>query len=56
MVYQRGGVCWEPPEFIDFIHPDYVFKLEKALYDLKQALRAWYERLSTFLISNGFMV
>ena len=41
--------------FVDPIHPDFVFKLDKALYDLKQAPRAWYVRLSTFLISNGFV-
>ena len=31
-----------------------MFKLSKALYSLKQAPRAWYERLSKFLIKNGF--
>jgi len=25
------------------------------LYGLRQAPRAWYERLSTFLLSNGFV-
>ena len=28
--------------------------MTKALYGLKQPPRAWYERLSKFLISNGF--
>nr|GEZ62885.1 hypothetical protein [Tanacetum cinerariifolium] len=29
-------------------------KVEKALYGLHQAPRAWYERLSTYLLENGF--
>ncbi|GJY12740.1 putative ribonuclease H-like domain-containing protein [Tanacetum coccineum] len=29
-------------------------EVEKALYGLHQALRAWYETLSTYLIENGF--
>lgn len=28
--------------------------LKKALYDLKQAPRAWYEILTEFLINNGY--
>ena len=44
----------QPPRFVDPTHPDFVFKLDKALYGLIQAPRAWYERLSSFLISNGF--
>ncbi|GKC03860.1 putative ribonuclease H-like domain-containing protein [Tanacetum coccineum] len=30
------------------------FKLQKALYGLHQAPRAWYETLSTYLFDNGF--
>ena len=35
--------------FVDHAHPDYVFKLEKALYNLKQAPRAWFKGLVFFL-------
>jgi len=35
-------------------NPDYVFKLKKAMYGLKQAPRQWYERLSNFLLSQGY--
>ncbi|GJY66910.1 putative ribonuclease H-like domain-containing protein [Tanacetum coccineum] len=40
---------FEDPEFIDR-----VYKVEKALYGLHQAPRAWYETLSTYLLDNGF--
>nr|GEW36124.1 hypothetical protein [Tanacetum cinerariifolium] len=42
--------------FMDPDHPNHVYKLKKALYGLKQALRAWYDMLSSFLISQGFLV
>nr|GFA05132.1 Gag-Pol polyprotein [Tanacetum cinerariifolium] len=44
----------QPDGFVDPYHPDKVYRLEKALYGLKQAPRAWYDELSTFLVSKGF--
>jgi hypothetical protein len=44
------------PDFEDSEYPSHVYKLSKALYGLKQALRAWYECLREFLITNGFKV
>ncbi|GJR94423.1 retrovirus-related pol polyprotein from transposon TNT 1-94 [Tanacetum coccineum] len=35
-------------------NPSHVYLLKKALYDLKQATRAWYDILSSFLISQHF--
>ncbi|GJW61464.1 retrovirus-related pol polyprotein from transposon TNT 1-94 [Tanacetum coccineum] len=35
-------------------NPSHVHKLKKALYGLKQAPRAWYDMLSSFLISQQF--
>ncbi|GKF45474.1 retrovirus-related pol polyprotein from transposon TNT 1-94 [Tanacetum coccineum] len=35
-------------------NPSHVYKLKKALYSLKQAPRAWYDMLSSFLISQHF--
>jgi hypothetical protein len=31
-----------------------VYKLKKSLYRLKQAPRAWYSRIDSYLINNGF--
>ncbi|GJS13032.1 putative ribonuclease H-like domain-containing protein [Tanacetum coccineum] len=44
----------QPPGFVDPEFPDKVYKVEKALYGLHQAPRAWYETLSTYLLDNGF--
>nr|GEW05467.1 retrovirus-related Pol polyprotein from transposon TNT 1-94 [Tanacetum cinerariifolium]GEW84129.1 retrovirus-related Pol polyprotein from transposon TNT 1-94 [Tanacetum cinerariifolium] len=40
--------------FVDLDNPNHVYKLKKALYGLKQAPRAWYNMLSSFLISQDF--
>jgi hypothetical protein len=46
----------QPPSFEDEKKPNHVYKLRKALYSLKQAPRAWYERLRDFLLSEGFIM
>ncbi|GJV55914.1 putative ribonuclease H-like domain-containing protein [Tanacetum coccineum] len=48
-VYVCQPLGFEDPEF-----PNKVYKVEKALYGLHQAPRAWYETLSTYLLENGF--
>ncbi|GJY64082.1 putative ribonuclease H-like domain-containing protein [Tanacetum coccineum] len=44
----------QPIGFEDLEFPDRVYKVEKALYGLHQASRAWYATLSTYLLDNGF--
>jgi hypothetical protein len=46
----------QPPGYEDKKQPNYVRKLDKAIYGLKQALRAWYSRLSTKLLQLGFKI
>ncbi|CAM8878671.1 unnamed protein product [Rhodiola kirilowii] len=57
--FLNGLLCEEvyvaqPKGFEDPHYPDYVYKLKKAMYGLKQAPGAWYERLTQFLISIGY--
>ncbi|GKC37299.1 retrovirus-related pol polyprotein from transposon TNT 1-94 [Tanacetum coccineum] len=44
----------QPKGFVDQEYPSHVYKLKRALYGLKQAPRAWYNMLSSFLISQHF--
>ncbi|GKA52560.1 ribonuclease H-like domain-containing protein [Tanacetum coccineum] len=52
--FEEGSYVCQPPGFEDPDFPDRVYKVEKALYGLHQAPRAWYETLSTYLLENGF--
>nr|GFA07784.1 retrovirus-related Pol polyprotein from transposon TNT 1-94 [Tanacetum cinerariifolium] len=45
----------QPDGFVDPYHLDKVYSLKKDLYGLKQAPRAWYDELSNFLVSKGFI-
>ncbi|GKD98079.1 retrovirus-related pol polyprotein from transposon TNT 1-94 [Tanacetum coccineum] len=40
--------------FVYLDKPNHVYRLKKALYGLKQAPRAWYDMLSSFLLSQEF--
>ncbi|KAI3797783.1 hypothetical protein L1987_33046 [Smallanthus sonchifolius] len=53
-VKEEVYVC-QPPGFEDPINPSKVFKLDKALYGLHQAPRAWYETSSAHLLENDFV-
>nr|GFA06586.1 retrovirus-related Pol polyprotein from transposon TNT 1-94 [Tanacetum cinerariifolium] len=44
----------QPDGFVDPDNPNHVYKLKKTLYGLKQAPRAWYDMLSSFLLSQDF--
>ncbi|GJU80927.1 retrovirus-related pol polyprotein from transposon TNT 1-94 [Tanacetum coccineum] len=44
----------QPDGFMDKDNPNHIYKLKKDLYGLKQAPRAWYDMLSSFLISQDF--
>ncbi|GJX55728.1 putative ribonuclease H-like domain-containing protein [Tanacetum coccineum] len=51
---EEGVYVCQPLGFEDPDFPDKVYKVEKALYGLHQAPRAWYETLSTYLLDNRF--
>ncbi|GJV98915.1 retrovirus-related pol polyprotein from transposon TNT 1-94 [Tanacetum coccineum] len=44
----------QPDRFVDLENSNHVYKLKKALYGLEQAPRAWYDLLSSFLLSQKF--
>jgi hypothetical protein len=50
-VYVRQPLGFESPKY-----SDRVYKISKALYGIKQAPRAWYARLKTFLLEHGYVM
>lgn len=48
-VYMPHPKCFE-----DTRRPNYIWKLKKALYSLRQAPRAWFDKLKNALYSWGF--
>ncbi|KAI0498967.1 hypothetical protein KFK09_019866 [Dendrobium nobile] len=45
----------QPKGFEDATNPNYVCRLHKAIYKLKQAPRQWHNTFTSFLISIGFV-
>ena len=54
MALSETVYCSQPAGFVDLSRPDMVCRLNKSLYCLKQAPRAWYSRFATFLLTLGF--
>nr|GFA81977.1 retrovirus-related Pol polyprotein from transposon TNT 1-94 [Tanacetum cinerariifolium] len=52
-IYEEVYVM-QPSGFQDLEFPDRVYKVEKAMYGLHQAPKAWYGTLSKYLLDNGF--
>nr|GFB72726.1 retrovirus-related Pol polyprotein from transposon TNT 1-94 [Tanacetum cinerariifolium] len=53
--YLRKEVYLSQPDgFVDPDNPNHMYKLKNALYGFKQAPRAWYDMLSSFLLSQDF--
>lgn len=44
----------QPFSFEDQNQPTPVYRLIKSIYGLKQVLRAWFEKLQSALLSQGF--
>ncbi|GJW53361.1 ribonuclease H-like domain-containing protein [Tanacetum coccineum] len=44
----------QPPGFVDNRYPHHVCLLQRSLYGLKQALRAWFQRFASYATRAGF--
>jgi hypothetical protein len=55
-VIQEEVYVRQLPGFESLKYPDRVYKLSKALYELKQAPRTWYARFKTFLLEHGYVM
>ncbi|GKC98540.1 ribonuclease H-like domain-containing protein [Tanacetum coccineum] len=44
----------QPPGFRDSKYPDHVCLLQRSLYGLKQASRAWFQRFASYITRVGF--
>jgi hypothetical protein len=55
-VIQKEVFVTQPLRFENPKYPNSVYKLSNALYELKQAPRAWYARLKKFLLEHGYVM
>jgi hypothetical protein len=47
--------CYQPMGFTNPAHPDFVCRLHKSLYGLKQVPRAWYSQFATYMTTLWFI-
>jgi hypothetical protein len=50
-VYVRQPLGFKNPKYLDR-----VYTLSKALYGLKEAMRAWYAGINMFLLEHGYVM
>jgi hypothetical protein len=55
-VIQEEVFVRQPSSFENPKYPNRVYKLSKALYGFKQALRAWYARFKTFFLEHEYVM
>ncbi|GAA0179793.1 transmembrane signal receptor [Lithospermum erythrorhizon] len=55
MMAKRNSLHVSSFGFRDPVHPDYVCKLRKSVYGLKQASRVWYQRFADHVSNLGFV-
>jgi hypothetical protein len=55
-VIQEEEFVRQPPGYENLKCPNRVYKLSNTLYVLKEASRAWYARLKTFLLEHGYVM
>jgi hypothetical protein len=56
VIQEEVFVRQPPPDFENPKYPNRVYKLSKTLYGIKQAPRAWYARLKTFLLEHEYVM
>ncbi|MCO5582553.1 hypothetical protein L7F22_036450 [Adiantum nelumboides] len=44
----------QPPLFVSLVNPEYVCRLHRSLYGLKQSARLWFQRFNEFMLSHGY--
>ncbi len=44
----------QPPGYVDQTHLNLVYRLKKTLYSLKEAPRAWSDKIGLYLVRSGF--
>jgi hypothetical protein len=44
----------QPLRYVDQTHPNLVCRLKKVLYGLKQALKAWSDKIGQYFVTSGF--